>query len=433
MSYDVEIGTREAPTRELVESWAAEKGLVVESDSDPAHLVIIEDAASGPKHLFEVGGPHAAEPEDFTEEIVAACLAPRWMTQILVPYSVPKRAISLGRSLARHLAEAGAGAAFDPQTEGLIWPRGRPKRVPARESEEDTSIVRLDWFLPANAGQEAPAKLVELLKRMCPEALPTRYGQYEPPPFKFDPADPGEFVRFLQDNDDGNAFWFARRPSFGGRFTAPRAAKRTPPEAEHLSITHMSVDFDNNVLVADSAWREAVIDLFTAGAKSMGAFYAAIQLDPGWKVSKNNQLSISAVDLMKDRAEHIRCGMLWQGLPPVPVWVSWYASPYLELLSPALFERSDAVQATTRPRRLMHRLLQRSNGDDVQPEIRDHGDGFTVRLGEHGAIAANLPPLPIPEQLTYRHRPPTDHPGGGVMFDTAKSDDAAEVIPPING
>jgi hypothetical protein len=411
LSYDLEIGTHREPTREQVEAWAAEKALTVDADG-----LLVSD---GSRHLFSLDGPVAAEPDDFAEPLAAACLAPRWMVTVNVPYSGPKRAISLARALARQLAEANEGAAYDPQEDALIWPRGTPKRVTALTGEEKTSRVELEWFVTPGRWPEAPEAMLRVLRRHCREALPARYGRVEPPPHRFDPDDPAAFVRFVLDDNDGDGFWFSGRPSFGGRWHAAHDDADVEPAEERYRVARLGIDFDGRVLAKDARWRAAVIDLFTAMAAELGAFFAAAQVETGWTVRKGNR-PYASFDTFRRGGEHILRGSLWQGLPPVPLWLSWYGPPYRELVTPHMVEFS-------RPAGL-RRLLGRARQDEARVDTR--GGGLLVQLGEMPRPARELGGWPIPEALTYRARPPIVT-RNSITGDPAQPEDAASVIPPL--
>lgn len=229
MSYDIEIAAHREPTLARIQQWAAENGLSVVEEASPRSLVIERVGKRDNDHVCTLNGPHAAQPDDFTEELAAACLAPRWWLQVSVPYSVAKVNFKRARSLARYLAEHNDSAAFDPQEEALIWPRGRPKRVPPSAGEERINRIRLQWFLPPERWEAAPEILTRVLGRRCPEALPTRYGQWEPLQHRFDPRHPEEFHRFVLEAEGGDAFWLAKRPSFGGSCFGPQAQKWSKP------------------------------------------------------------------------------------------------------------------------------------------------------------------------------------------------------------
>ncbi|HWK27785.1 MAG TPA: hypothetical protein VNS09_14575 [Solirubrobacter sp.] len=402
MSYDLEIGSHERPARELIERWASEHDLLVDDD-----LMISRPAARGDGHLFSVNGPVPAEPDDFAEDLAAACLAPRWMLTIEVPRPGPKRAIALARSLARTLAQETHGAAFDPQEDALIWPRGEPKRVQPRHKEEATSVVELAWFLPARRWPEAPAILLELLAHRCPEALPTRYGRFEPLPHRFDPAAPAALAHFMCDEREGDGFWLASRPSFGGFWRAPHDDPRITPGHEHLRIAQLQVEFDGRVLERDPRWREAVVELFATAATRLGAVFAAAQVGPHWLVSTNNRLWATA-KTMRHGCEHIPFGGRWIGLPPVPMWLSWFGAPYRDLVASHLTEAALTARG-------MRRLLGRAQ----PPRIEDRTDGLLVRLGDEPRPRRSLGPWPLPDELTYRkHQAP-------------RLDDPAPHIPPL--
>lgn len=429
MSYDLEIGAHAKPSYEQVEAWAADQDLVVERVDDGS-AVISRRSTRTDGYLFSVDGPFSAEPDDFAEEVAAACLAPRWMITVAVPYSVPKRAITLGRSLSRYLAEANDGAAFDPQEDSLIWPKGRRKRVSPRRAEEVASRVTLQWFLTTTSWHQAPATLLRLIRRRCPEALPTRYGRCEPLQHRFDSDGPDAFVRFVLDEEDGDGFWFAARPSFGGSWSAPHAGF-VRPEDERPPIAQLEVDFDGRVLEQDPRWREAVVDLFAAAAAELGAFFAATQVEPGWTVTTNNRL-YSTMETMQQGGEHFLQGTMWQGLPPVPMWLSWYGDPYRELVAPHLTDEAFASSSSPDRGKGLRGLLGRATANEIDPHIEHRGEGIFVRLGVEARPVAELGGWPLPAEMTYRYRPPfVEGPGGSISSDPAQPGDEAQVIPPL--
>ena len=432
MSYDLTIATSEEPSRQQIEAWAAEKGLVVNMEDGASSLIIEKSTGRGDRFVCNVDGPHSAEPDDFADEVAAACLAPRWMMQVSVPYSSAKVNFSHARSLARFLAEQNQGAAYDPQEDALIWPRGSGKRVPARTESEVTSSISLEWFLPPSRWDSAPERMLRAVRRLCPEALPTRYGQWEPLQHRFDPKRPDEFVRFVLETEDGDAFWFASRPSFGGSCFAPHAEKYAQPDEEPQRIAHLELDFDGGVIASDARWCDAVVDLFVTVAAETGAFFAAAQVEPGWIVSRNNRLS---ADAGTDSGEHFLRRRLWQGLPPVPVWLSWFGEPYRPLVADLLtqdsLERSISVAG---PRAgLIRRLVDRSDAPlPVEPNVVERDEGLFLRLSNEPRPRAELPDLPIPVELTYRARPDVVHRDGSRESNPAQPEDRARLIPVLD-
>ncbi|GIF70052.1 hypothetical protein Ais01nite_80870 [Asanoa ishikariensis] len=368
MSYDITIAAHRALTVDLVEAWAAERSCSVRREPD--HLVVVPPSGKAP---IEVWGPDPAEADDFEEALAAACLAPRWMVEVTTTATAPKATIAMLRNLARHLAEHTDGAAFDTRQDGLIWPRGVRKSTVAA-GERQTSMLTLDWFVAPSRWARAAGELVDLLARLCPEALPTRYGEWEPPPHRFD-REP--FTRAVLDTE---LLWRATRPCFGG--------SAHPPHDGGRPVGRITLNFDGGLIRADDRWRDVVVDLFTAGARRFGAFFAAAQDEPGQVVSRNSIWSTTG--FLSQRAEHILRGRDWQGLPPVPMWLSWYGDPYASLVSPGL-----------------------------------------VRLSEDPRSRADLPEVVPPAEPTYRHRPPFVDAHGSTVFEPAQPEDRAPHIPEL--
>jgi len=330
MSYDIEIATHERPT--------------VDGLGD-----------------VTVDGPLVVEPDDVADALAAVVLAPRWLTTLSIPFDASERRKQRVRAFARGLARTHGGAAFDPQQDAVIWPDGRPKRVTALKAET-TSIVRLEWYVPAESWPDAPAVLRRAISRRCPEVLPRRYGASEPFQHAYE-AD--GFAAFAAADD---TFWLASRPSFGGHARPPEAA-----------VGQLGVDLDWRVLDSDPRWRETAVDLFAATAAGVGALYAEGWVEPGWRVSSNNRLSIDAG--RRTRGSALRRGT-WQGLPSAPAWLTWFGGRFREPVAAALAEAEP-------PRRRLRR--------PVTPAVDARPEGLLVRLGE--APRSKLSPLPLPLEL----------------------------------
>ncbi len=398
MSYDLEIATHDRPAPEQVEAWAREQELITVPDGGGSISEIARAGRTGLQHLFGLDGPTPVEAEDLDEQTAAACLDPRWLVSAHVPASSSERARTLARSLARHLAQANGGAAFDPQADRLLWPRGRKSRVQARRSEERIDVVELRWFLPPSRWPAAAQSLVELLRRRCPEALPRRYGCWEPLEHRASPDAPEAFVDFVLDPQNDQPFWYSSRPSFGGMAIAPIDPYARPEEGDN-AVAELHVTFDGSLLRDDARWRETIVRLFAAGASDMGAFFAVAQVERGWLVSTNNRLW---ADERTQSASSILRGRNWQGLPATPAWLTWFGDPYRELVAPHL---TVETLAATLP--------------DVTVEAR--ADGLFVRIGT--APHRDDPRLcwPLPAELTSRR----------TSRRRPRIEDAAAVMPPL--
>jgi hypothetical protein len=429
VSYDLTIATHDWPGTEILDDWARENRLEVVTATDGKSFAFQQTGRGDAGYAFEVWGPDPAEPEDFVEELAEACLAPRWMLQVSVPYSVPKVNFARARSLARHIAASTNGAAFDGQEDRLLWPRGKQKRTPSRAGEQKTSMLEIDWFVAPSRWRAAVEALIPLITRRCSEALPTRYGNYEPPPHRFDRAEPEPFVRYIAESEDGDGFWYASRPSFGGSFLAPHADKYASGEDDQYRVGRLELSFDANLIAADQRWREALVELFVRGAEVFGAFFAAAQVEPGWIVSRNNRPFVLAASV--GEGEHFLRGYLWQGLPPVPLWLSWYGDPYRALVNEAVRGQPQSPPSEAKPSR--RRLIGgRDEQETPSVEVDERERGIFVRLSDAPQPRRALPRLTLPVELTYRERQAVEYPGGGRGWEPAGPEDRASVIPALN-
>jgi hypothetical protein len=155
------------------------------------------------------------------------------------------------------------------------------------------------------------------------------------------------------------------------------------------------------VVADDSRWREAVVDVFMHAAEAFRAFFAAAQVETGWTVTRNNRLFGTAASLQE--GEHILRGRLWQGLPPVPLWLTWYGDGYRDLVR-------DALRRT---------------------EVVERDKGILVRLSEQPLPRTELPGLELPEELTYEERRAIEYPDGSRGTNLAQPEDRAAEIPDL--
>jgi hypothetical protein len=277
MSYDLRIATHSRPEVRHVEELAHERGATVEGD-DP---LVVQRGKS--KFTIEVWGAVGCEVDDLDDELATAVLAPRWLTEISVAYGAPKADVTLARALARGLAEACDGAAFDPQEDTLLWPQGGARRYRPPAPEQRIPLLNVRWILNSWDAPDLPERWLRIVQRRVPEAAPVRYGR------------------------------------------APDDRDRRRDEAGLLAA---GLDASADARALDEApWREAVVDLFTHVADELDAVYAA-----GW-VARN--IIASGRGLWYDGqsesfADFTPLRGRWLGVPPVPAWLSWFG----ELVAP---------------------------------------------------------------------------------------------------
>jgi len=124
--------------------------------------------------------------EDLPESIAAALPGIEYLTQISLEGRAPQYARAQLGILAKRLAQLSHGVLHNPQDGTLTTPAG-VKRLPRYEKGDIFSILSMSWWFLGGqlADAEGFGRMVALFEGMLPEALPRRYGDFEPPQFTY--------------------------------------------------------------------------------------------------------------------------------------------------------------------------------------------------------------------------------------------------------
>jgi hypothetical protein len=299
MSYDLEVVTRLKPLAKHFEEFPS----------------------SSHEYCFLVDGPFVVELEDLDEQVIASVLDPQWLTQFSVPAACSDSDLKLAKQLAKHIADACHGSVYDPQLDKVIWPRQSRRRfvTPRKAREERIKLLNLDWYLPASQSSVDTAKLfLQILRKICPEALPRRFGTFEPFQHRLDAGDESflsVWAEVSRDKTGDMFFWKAKKPFDSGYVCFPD--QREPQIIGAKRPIHLSIDVDNRALEGNAAWCETVVNLFIEVARKLRAFYA------NGSVGRNVTVR----------------GRWWLGLPPAPTWLVWFGAGYRNALEASLEDR----------------------------------------------------------------------------------------------
>lgn len=337
MSYDVRIATRDRPTAAQLEGWIAhERGLRATAPAGERGVasVIERRTLLRWEHLATIDVAVRAERGDLDDALAGVVRGPCWLTELHVPYGQVDRALLIVSRLAAALAEANGGAAFDPQTERLVWPAGPTGPIrPTREHR--IRHLSLEWFIPNRlAVDDVPSRLVRMLATRWPAALPRRFGTFEPPQERFEGAGREEaFAAYWHAQREieygSSLFWTATRPFLGGSIFLPdRRDDYRPAGAGRALLLRMSVD--GSRVAADAGSLEEVVDLFNALAGELDAAYGAafverdVLLRRGISYGRGSEIYPRMI------------GPWFVGIPPEPTWLAWYGPDYAPLVRNAL-------------------------------------------------------------------------------------------------
>jgi hypothetical protein len=115
--------------------------------------------------------------------------------------------------IAKKFARATRGVLVNPQDDTIETARGS-KRVDLTNAPKEEGTLKLSWwFEDADSFEKTGcARLVEAFESYMPEALPRRYGLWEPPQFKFAEQGREHFLSFFRENLRKGIVWYANHP-----------------------------------------------------------------------------------------------------------------------------------------------------------------------------------------------------------------------------
>jgi len=349
VSFDIVIATRTRPTRAMVESHLLESRwrLTLEGDlaADKGNLTAESRGLFRHKHIFVLSGPDPAEHVDLPYPVQQVLQGRAFLLEMNLPWGLDEKDMSRAFALCEHLARECDGAVFDPQEDRLRYPvvpdkptRREPVLTPIRQ-------LTLEWYFQASEANNA-SRFLETTRRIWPEAVPTRFGQYEPLRFKMADADGEDAFLDLWQPGNSSFFWKAKKPVFGGSiFWSP---SREPPDGARPKVT-LSLDVNATAIETDQAMCDRAVDLFAAVAEDLGPFFGAGYVTRGVLAgSRGAQWYGQGTENFS--ADWIS-GPWWLGLPIKPTWLTWYGEPYRDLVTASL----DGLSAS-RERGLLVRL-----------------------------------------------------------------------------
>jgi hypothetical protein len=151
-------------------------------------------------------------PEDVPAAISSLLPGVEYLTRMHLEGKATREATKLLNSTALQIAEGCRGVILDPQ-EGMTRIPGGIKRFMPPEKEETFSVLEMSWwFLDGPlCGRPGRESFLSLLERLLPEAMPKRYGEYEPPQHVYAKTGKEHLLQFLDEPHLGFV-WYPHRP-----------------------------------------------------------------------------------------------------------------------------------------------------------------------------------------------------------------------------
>ncbi len=261
--------------------------------------------------------------EDIPEDVVGLLPGICYLTELtLEPLVVPKSAQNLLIKVSRCLAKDAHGVVLDRQTDTLVTPTGVQRYRP-QQREERFSILKFSWWftdgpLLTNLGLH---KFIELMEDMLPEAIPRRYGLYEPPQYLYTETGREHFLAFLQKHLDKIVVWYPHRPVVGVYLHCGPKWGATP---QGFRANHVEVEIEARVL-EQPGWNTGLARLWQAASQTIQPFYGDVRTLRGG-------IRTGATYTFDTETEfHPVNGIWWKGIPRTLGQAVVLGRPYLNL------------------------------------------------------------------------------------------------------
>ena len=250
------------------------------------------------------------EPEDVSEEVAGLLPGIGWLTELNLEGDAPATAMALARKAAKEIAKAAHGVVEDPQEDAIMTPAGVKRYVPQR-SEKKFSVLNFSWWFMTDvlARREGREAFLNLLEKSLPEAMPKRYGTYEPPEHKLEEKGRKHLEDFLGTHLDDLIVWYPRRPVTNVHLRCP-----DPLGGYWQGFRSNVLEIEIESAVLDQpGWKPMLDRLWHEMTRLLEPFYGEIRTVP-------NQVRMGAtvgmmIEDLDDNYDQVTRSWFWRGVP----------------------------------------------------------------------------------------------------------------------
>lgn len=250
-----------------------------------------------------VSASERVEHEDIPEEISAALPGIEWLTDLNLEGKANAKALRLAQSTAAVIAKIGHGVVLDPQDGSVRLPSGVKRFMQPRRKDTFDVLSMSWWFLDSPMEHpEGREQFIAVLERLLPEALPRRYGLYEPPQHRYTETGRAHFLQFLTDNIHDMVVWYPQRPVVSAYLHFPHPLGAHPQGFRTNSLT---IEVEKAAL-AEPGWTTNLKRFWRAASALVNPLYGDVRILRGYKWMG---ATVSAGQ------EHPVIGWWWAGIP----------------------------------------------------------------------------------------------------------------------
>ena len=263
-------------------------------------------------------------PEDVPEPVLVALPGVAWLTELnLAPFEAAAPARKFLERAALGIAKAAHGVVLDPQDDTLTTPRG-VKRWVSPGTDEAAAVINLSWWFAEGSFADGTGfgELLDALGVALPEALPRRYGLYEPPQHVYAATGRAHFLAFLDEHARGiGTVWYPQAPVATVGLSLPDRIGGSP---KGFRSGRLEIEVDTEAL-RQPGWPLALSHAWRRIAQVVHPFYGDVRTLRGFQRSRGRYWCGLGTE------QHPVCSWWWTGVPQGPAHAVVVGEPYLAL------------------------------------------------------------------------------------------------------
>jgi hypothetical protein len=266
--------------------------------------------------------PTPVELEDIPIHVSDAVVGVAYVVEItLEPLSAPQVAYDKLMRAARRIAAEGHGVVEDSQTCTLTRGTG-VKRFDPLAATENASLLQFSWWFDRGpfVVPTGIAGLLDCFSRLLPEALPYRWGEFEPPVFRWDRDGRLAFEEFYMAHFGDMIVWDPRSPVADVQLIVPEklgASKR------RFRSGYLSFSIDAEVL-RHPGWERTLRALWHEVSRYAEPFYGDVRILRHHIRSRGRYATHA-----KSETHPVR-SWWWNGVPRGPCLAAMVGAPYAD-------------------------------------------------------------------------------------------------------
>jgi len=223
---------------------------------------------------------------------------------------------------AKSLAKGAYGVVEDPQDDTVTTPSGI-KRFVSLPPSESASLLSLSWWTVqgALACHANASAVLDVFQLLFPDALPRRYGLYEPPQHVYAETGRPHLEEFLKTNLSNGVVWYPHPP-------VADVSIRVPPQVgwNYLGFRCARLDIEVDAeLLRQPGWDAALRTVWERISRVVQPFYGDVRTLHGYTRSRGHYWHGSGTQ------QHPVKAWWWRGIPAEPAHAIVVGDPYRSL------------------------------------------------------------------------------------------------------